>query len=149
MIQKERCFTLAMPQVPMASIRTRILLCILGIHTLVLLAHPCEGKAPDAGFFLPDNIPEVTLNYGTYNDLIVLPITINDGIKVNLILDTGCRNVLLFGKRFEKLLPTLPDHEVSFSGLGEKPPLTGKLSLENEVYSHNCWQTNSNRHSKG
>lgn len=136
MMPNKRPLIPGVPAVAMHTIRTRILLCILGVHTLLRIAHPCEGKNPEAGFFLPANNAEVTISYMTYNDLIVLPVTINNGIKVNLILDTGCRNVLLFGKRFEKLFGTLPNREVRFSGYGERPPLTGKLSLENEVSIH-------------
>ena len=123
-------------QLAIASTRRKILFCILTIHTLLRFAQPCDGKTPDAGFSLPDNIQETTFNYTNYNNLIVLPVTINDSINVNLILDTGCRNLLLFGKKFEKLFDTLPNHPVSFSGLGERPPLTGKLSLDNEVAIH-------------
>jgi hypothetical protein len=136
MLSKGRLTIYRDPQLEIASTRRRILFCILIIHTLLRIAYPCNGKIPDAGFSLPENIQEATFNYNTYNNLIVLPVTINDSIKVNLILDTGCRNLLLFGKKFEKLFETLPNHSVSFSGLGERPPLSGKLSLDNEVAIH-------------
>ena len=123
-------------QAGIASIRSRILFCILAIHTLLRFAQPCEGKTPDAGFSLPENIQEATFGYSTYDNLIVLPVTINDSVKVNLILDTGCRNLLLFGKRFEKFFETIPNHTVRFSGLGERSPLTGKLALDNNVSIH-------------
>jgi hypothetical protein len=38
--------------------------------------------------------------------LIVVPATINDTLVVNLIVDPRCKSVVLFGKRFEKLLKT-------------------------------------------
>ncbi len=38
--------------------------------------------------------------------LIVVPATINDTLMVNLIVDPRCKSVVLFGKRFEKLLKT-------------------------------------------
>jgi hypothetical protein len=38
------------------------------------------------------------------NKLIVVPAIINDTLKVNFIVDPGCKSVVLFGKRFEKLL---------------------------------------------
>jgi hypothetical protein len=119
-----------------SSLRIKILFCILAIHTILRFAEPCEGKTPDAGFSLPEDIAEVSVNYRTHNELIVLRVTINDSIKVNLILDTGCRNVLLFGKRFERIFETLPDYDVRFSGLGERPPLTGKLALNNKIAIH-------------
>lgn len=38
------------------------------------------------------------------NKLIVVPATINDTLTVNFIVDPRCKSVVLFGKRFEKLL---------------------------------------------
>jgi hypothetical protein len=88
---------------------------------------------PRAGFYLPDSVSEVNLRYKTMNGLIILPITINDNVHVNLVLDTGCRNLILFGKRFEKLFALHPGKKVEFSGLGSGNPITGGLSLDNKV----------------
>jgi hypothetical protein len=89
--------------------------------------------APRAGFQLPDSICEVSFRYKMVNNLILLPVTINDSIQVNLILDTGCRNLILFGKHFKKLFRFEPNQKVWFSGLGEGDPVYGKVSLENRV----------------
>jgi hypothetical protein len=67
--------------------------------------------------------------------LIILPVSINDSIQVNLILDTGCRNLILFGKNFKKLF-TITGKPVEFSGLGTGRPVTGRLSLGNKVSIH-------------
>lgn len=88
---------------------------------------------PKAGFSMPDSLPEVTFRYQRARDLILLPVTINDTIQLNLILDTGCRNLVLFGKRFNKLFDLHPDKKVQFSGLGVGKPVVGRLSLGNKV----------------
>lgn len=85
------------------------------------------------GFFLPDSVASMTLTYRTVDGLIVLPVTINDSIEVNLVLDTGCRNLILFGKRFKKLLQINSDRLIEFSGLGNGKPVGGRLSLGNKV----------------
>jgi hypothetical protein len=92
-----------------------------------------ETPSEKAGFFLADNHSEVTLKYHSTRNLIVLPVTINDTVKVNLILDTGCRNLVLFGKKLQKYFKTEPDKKVQFSGLGNGSPVNGKLSLNNKV----------------
>lgn len=89
-----------------------------------------------AGFFLPANVPEITFKYHSISNLILLPVTINDSIKVNLILDTGCRNLVLFGKNFQKKFVTDPNRKIQFSGLGNGKPVNGKLSLNNTVSIH-------------
>jgi len=88
---------------------------------------------PKAGFSMPDSLREVIFTYRELGNLILLPITINDTIKVNLILDTGCRNLVLFGKRFDNLFELHPNKKVRFSGLGSGKPVDGKLSLSNKV----------------
>lgn len=99
-------------------------------------AYSGSASPPKAGFFLPDNVPEITFKFQSINNLILLPVTINDTIKVNLILDTGCRNLVLFGKRFQKLFNTEPDKKIQFSGLGKGQSVNGKLSLGNKVSIH-------------
>jgi hypothetical protein len=109
--------------------------------TLVILITSAYGFAselkktssPAAGFFLPDSISEVTLHYKRINNLILLPVTINGDINVNLILDTGCRNVVLFGRRFLKQFEIHPDKRVEFSGLGSGASMAGRISLGNKV----------------
>jgi hypothetical protein len=89
--------------------------------------------APTSGFYLPDSITQMTLKYRLVRQLIVLPFVINDSIRVNLILDTGCRNLVLFGKQFQKMLQLRTDRQVQFSGLGSGAPVYGNLSLDNKV----------------
>ena len=87
---------------------------------------------PD-GFNLPDSIKQLTLRYRSVQNLIVLPVTINDTLTVNLVLDTGCRNLVLFGKKFNKLMRISNDRPGQFSGLGSGGPVVGKISLHNKV----------------
>ena len=113
----------------------------LATLTLVILITCAHGFAADlnntsspvAGFFLPDSVSEVTLHYRRINNLILLPVTINGDIHVNLILDTGCRNVVLFGRRFLKDFEIHPDKRVEFSGLGSGASTEGRISLGNKV----------------
>lgn len=85
------------------------------------------------GFYLPEPIEQVTIRYTCVNNLIVLPLVINGNIPVNLILDTGTRNIVLFGKRFEKLLQFVPDRKIQFLGMGGGAPVYGRLSIDNQV----------------
>lgn len=99
----------------------------------VLILNGATFSSPRAGFYLPDSVHEVTLKYKSIHNLVLLPVVINDTIKVNLILDTGCRNLVLFGKRFQKLFQLQKDKKIQFSGLGSGKPIYGSLSLDNSV----------------
>jgi hypothetical protein len=85
------------------------------------------------GFSLPDSLSEFTLRYNTIDNLILLPVRINDSIEVNLVLDTGCRNILLFGKRFQKLFGLDPNRKIEFSGMGNGKTVKGSLALTNHA----------------
>lgn len=94
----------------------------------------CHAVSPrGAGFFMPDSLSQVTFRYRRADNLIIVPVTINDRVKLNLILDTGCRNLVLFGKRFTKEFDIHPDKRVEFSGLGSGGKLSGRISLGNKV----------------
>lgn len=100
----------------------------------VIVTHSVAfDSGPRAGFFLPDSVKEITLTYRTMWGLIILPVTINDSVEVNLILDTGCRNLIIFGKKFGRLLNVNPSKPVEFSGLGDGKPVKGLLSIGNKV----------------
>ena len=116
----------------------KILLSLTGslqvIACLALSSPALSAVGPfRSGFHLPDSVEELTFRYKTIGNLILLPVSINDTIQVNLILDTGTRNLVLFGKRFKKDFDFLPDSKVQFSGLGNGNPVFGKLSINNKV----------------
>lgn len=100
---------------------------------LLLIFQVALLAARPAGFFLPDSVGQTTIEYRTVKDLIILPVTINDSVEVNLVLDTGCRNLVLFGRKFEKLLRIRSNRPIVFSGLGNGKPVSGHLSLGNKV----------------
>lgn len=92
-----------------------------------------SAEHPGAGFFLPDSVVEMTLKYREVRGLIALPFVINDSIEVNLILDTGSRNLMLFGKGFEGAFEIKKGRRIQFSGLGGGPSVSGSLSIGNNV----------------
>jgi hypothetical protein len=101
---------------------------------LFLLIINCALATPtNSGFYLPEPIEQVTLRYTCVNNLIVLPVTINGNLKVNLILDTGTRNIVLFGKEFRNQFTFAPYKDIQFSGMGSGKPVYGKLSINNRV----------------
>jgi hypothetical protein len=88
---------------------------------------------PRAGFYMPDSLQEVSFRYRNFDNLIILPVVINDSVRLNLILDTGCRNLVLFGRSFQKYFSIDPARKVRFSGLGEGKALYGGVALDNKI----------------
>jgi hypothetical protein len=103
------------------------------VITLVVLCRVATAVSLPDGFHLPDSIKEMTLQYRSVQNLIILPVRINDSITVNLILDTGTRNLVLFGRKFQKLMRLSEGRPIQFSGLGSGAPVVGSLSLNNKI----------------
>jgi hypothetical protein len=109
----------------------KIILSLLGL--LQVIACLALSSPFRSGFHLPDSVEELTLKYKALGNLILLPVSINNNLPVNLILDTGTRNLVLFGKQFQKHFQFLPEKKVQFSGLGSGSPIFGRLSINNKV----------------
>jgi hypothetical protein len=92
-----------------------------------------ERFRPEQGFAFLESVEEVTIRYRKYNNLIVISPWINDTLQVNLILDTGCRSVVLFGKKFLKYFDYYERKPIAFSGLGRNKPIKGYLSIGNTI----------------
>lgn len=45
-----------------------------------------------------------TFEFRTRNDLIIVPVTINERLRVDLALDPHCKTMILFGTRYKKIL---------------------------------------------
>lgn len=85
-----------------------------------------------SGFFLPDSVEEMSFRYRRFNNLIILRAKLNDTLNVDLVFDTGCRNIVLFGKKFDKLFQSRKAKEVSFKGLGKGHEVKAWLCLGNK-----------------
>lgn len=106
---------------------------VLLIFLIVIRLSSLSYAIPNAGFYLPDSVTETTFKYRSVENLIILPAIINDSIRVNLILDTGCRNIVLFGKRFTKLFNTRGAKSASVTGHGTGKGIDGFITLENKI----------------
>ncbi|MTI22984.1 hypothetical protein E1176_18280 [Fulvivirga sp. RKSG066] len=86
----------------------------------------------DTNYRFLNNKTSTTLKFKLINNLIVIPVKVN-GMDLNLILDTGMRSVVLFGKKYTRRLEVLDDVTVRLSGYGKKKNRPCKLSLDNDL----------------
>lgn len=89
--------------------------------------------ADKAGFNFINNKKQTTIRFELIGNLIVIPVKVNDHLDLNLVLDTGGRSLIIFGRHFEKKLPVLPDKKIRIQGYGNKDHLSGTLSVNNLV----------------
>lgn len=84
------------------------------------------------GFNFIGDKTESIIPFKLIGNLIIVPVRINHDQEVNLVLDTGGRSVILFGKHFTKHLDVI-DTEIALNGYGRNRNKKAQLSLENEV----------------
>jgi hypothetical protein len=78
----------------------------------------------ESGFYLPDSVQELQIQYRNINGLVVLPFIVHDSIQVNLILDSGSSNFILFGRKFRQLINSSA-RAIRFSGHGSGHQVQG------------------------
>lgn len=86
------------------------LVCLTGISN--------SSCAQAFGFKLPDNTKRIAIPFEEYNNLIVVPLTINKSITLDFIVDTGVQNAILTEKIFADLLQLRYPRKITIAGPG-------------------------------
>jgi hypothetical protein len=85
------------------------------LFSILSLYAPCQDII---GFKLPDNRKSVTIPFRFINNLIVIPVTINNNITLEFILDSGASTPILTEKVFGDLIGLSYDRTIELSGPG-------------------------------
>lgn len=87
------------------------------LHIILLLFFYANSYAQDK-FFILGNDNSYTVSFKLINNLIIIPIEVND-VKLNFLLDTGVDNTLLLNLTLEDSLRLKNIEEIRLRGLGE------------------------------
>lgn len=84
------------------------------------------------GFGFDSPKKSVTIPFISYNNLIIIEAIIDDENKLNLILDTGIRSLVLFNKSY---LPKMSAQtfDVKFTGAGMQKPISARASINHNL----------------
>ncbi|HMJ67859.1 MAG TPA: aspartyl protease family protein [Cyclobacteriaceae bacterium] len=99
---------------------------------LLIVLSSLSGLAASGYQFL-EGVTRTTIKFELYKDLIVIPAKINDSLKVRLILDTGTRSMLLYGKRFAGLQNLSGNRHVKIAGWGSPEGVDAAVSFPNTI----------------
>lgn len=102
------------------------------VLTILLLVSSLSGLAAGGYQFL-NGATKTSIKFELYKDLIVIPAQINDTLKVKLILDTGTRSMLLYGKRFAGLQNLSANRQVKVAGWGSPEGVAAAVSYPNNI----------------
>ena len=95
--------------------------CIAGTHQIA---------AQDIGFYFKNERQKVTIPIEVHNNLVVLPVNVNDAAKLRLILDTGARSTILFDKELADSLGIKYVREIEIFGAGGQQPVDALVAEE-------------------
>jgi len=107
---------------------------MLSILLLVLnFVNPLPAVNYPAGYNFVDGRAVSVIKFTRYRNLIVVPAQLNDTTKLNLILDTGIRTLILFSKKSEKLSNLHKGKKLKVSGRGVLESVECDLSFPNQI----------------
>lgn len=84
---------------------------------ILLLSLPLNLLAQFIGFQINGNNKQISFRFEMVNNLIIIPVVLNDSLPMNFILDTGVRTTLLTNENLDKLEVNY-NRPVTISGLG-------------------------------
>lgn len=110
----------------MAS-RLRLFLLIV----LTLTVGPGNAQVP--GFFIKDDSRKIVMPFTQVNNLIILPVSINGGEKINFLFDTGVKSNILFSKTIGDQLGLSYSRKLNLIGADGHTVLTASVSASNRI----------------
>lgn len=105
------------------------LLCVPLIYLLIFNTY----SAGSIGFSLIGSKKESVVKFELINNLIIVPIQLNNGHRTKAVVDTGIRSVVLYGKKFREQLNFTNSRDVKINGLGKGRRQQGRLAVNNAV----------------
>jgi len=80
--------------------------CLFFISFLLvaLIVNPCLGQNTEIGFSIDGNSDQVSIKFENHNNLIIIPVMINDILPLKFILDSGLKTAILTDRYYTDLL---------------------------------------------
>ncbi|UXX80247.1 aspartyl protease family protein [Reichenbachiella carrageenanivorans] len=87
-----------------------------------------QGMSQQIGFDFPSGTHKVTIPFERYNNLIVIPVTINHSLTLKFIFDTGVQYPILTEKMFGEYLNLDYSRNITIQGPGEADSIKAKVA---------------------
>ncbi|MEQ6121623.1 aspartyl protease family protein [Reichenbachiella sp. MALMAid0571] len=105
---------------------------ILAICFMYVSFLPIYGQ--QIGFDFPDDVDKVEIPFERYNNLIVIPVTINNSLTLKFILDTGVQFAILTEKSFAEFLNLEYDRRLVIQGPGMMDSVSAQVATKVEMH---------------
>jgi len=91
------------------------------------------SEAQLIGYQLEGNRKKASFSFEIYNNLIIIPVTINKRIPLKFILDTGVSSAILFDKQFTDLIGINYSRKITVFGVGEEKVVQAFVATEMQL----------------
>ena len=91
-----------------------------------------KAEKKHLGFGFDNEKVSVSIPFSSYKNLIIIEAVLDNDQKLNLILDTGIRSLVLFDQSY---IPKVSDNtfDIEFSGAGEPTPIKAIVSIGHDL----------------
>lgn len=100
---------------------------------LFILVFPIQTYAQIPGFFMKEPAKKVEIPFLVSNNLIILPVSINEGPPINFLIDTGVKTSILFSKTLGDQLNLNYTRKLDLVGADGSTILTASVSPNNTL----------------
>ncbi len=100
---------------------------------LFVLVIPIQTYAQIPGFFMKEPAKKVEIPFLVSNNLIILPVSINEGPPINFLIDTGVKTSILFSKTLGDQLNLNYTRKLDLVGADGSTILTASVSPNNTL----------------
>lgn len=104
---------------------------IAGLIFSLFVCLAAEGQVP--GFYMKEPKKKIEVPFFASNNLIILPVSINNGPPVNFLIDTGVKTNILFSKTIGDQLNMIYTRKLDLVGADGSTVLTANVSPNNHV----------------
>nr|WP_283773952.1 aspartyl protease family protein [Aquiflexum sp. TKW24L] len=100
---------------------------------LILSGSILNAKAQVPGFYMREEEKKIELPIIVSNNLVIIPLSINNGPPVNFLLDTGVKTNILFSKTFGDYIGLTYTRKLDLVGADGQTILTASVSPNNYI----------------
>jgi predicted aspartyl protease len=103
----------------------------IGIFIHLFTVMSLQAQVP--GFYMKEPVKKIEIPFLESNNLIIVPVSINDGPPINFLLDTGVKTNILFSKTIGDQLKMNYTRKLDLVGADGKTILTANVSPTNHM----------------
>ncbi len=101
---------------------------IIGVVFFLVLGVQAFTQDRPLGFYMTDNVNSVKIPFEIYNNLIVVPVLVQDLLPLKFILDTGVKTTIFTNKDITDFLGIVYSREISMTGIGGEKFFTAYIA---------------------